>query len=627
MHPRLLDLYNQELAYVREMGAEFARQFPKIAGRLGMESLEVADPYVERLLEGFAFLSARIHLKMEAEFPRFVQQLLEVAYPNLVSTVPSMAIARFVPDPLEQNLLKGHRIERLSQMRAIRNASTATACQFRTAHDVTLWPLELAEVQYFSYSPDLPLAQVREAATARGGLRLRLRGFEGVALKALPIDSLRFYISAPDDAAFRLYELIFSSLTGVLKLSSERPARHWSLGQPSSLEAVGFDDDEALLPVARSAFRGHRLLQEFAALPQRLLFFDVTGLAEALRRCDSNELDIVLLFSRGDPQLESLIDADSVSLYCTPIVNLFPKRLDRVVANQPSHEYHVVADRTKPIDFEIHRIERVVGHGGRDGERRFHPLYTSFHGESQDHAEYFTVRREPRLLGQGVRQEDQRSSYRGSEVYVSLISKDESIYDDDVRQLAIEALVTNRDLPTLMPPGGVEPRGRKDFQLEIAGPVSHVQCIRGPSRPLAARDDGGSTWTLIGQLNLNLLSLLELDEREGAATLRRLLGLYGSPIDPAWRRMIDGIQGVTARRSVRRLPYTGPATFATGVELTIMVDELGFQGASAFLLGAVLDRLFARHAAINSFTQTRLASLQRGEIMRWPPRSGTRPLA
>ncbi|CAN5332523.1 type VI secretion system baseplate subunit TssF [soil metagenome] len=627
MHPRLLSLYNQELSYVREMGAEFARQFPKIAGRLGMDSIEVADPYIERLLEGFAFLTARVHLKLEAEFPRFVQQLLEVAYPNMIAPIPSMAIAYLPPDPLDPNLAKGHLVERGAAMRSIKSPSMPTQCQFRTAHEVMLWPIELAQVQYFSYAPDLPLAQVREAAAARGGLKLKVRAFDGIDLRTLPIESLRFFISAPDDAAFRLYELLFGSATGVLTLPSQRPATWWKLATPASIRSVGFDDDEALLPVPRSGFRGHRLLQEFAALPQRLLFFDITDLADAVKRSDGREFEIVILFNRGDAQLESLIDIDSVNLHCAPVINLFEKRVDRIVTDRPAHEYHVVADRTRPVDFEVFRIDRITGHRTRGDEERFYPLYTSFHDESQDHGAFFTVRREPRLLAQGVRREDMRSSYRGSEVFVSLVGRDEAIYDDDVRQLGIDALCTNRDLPTLMAPGGIEPRLRRDFTLDLGAPITRAQCLRGPSRPQAAHDDGKSTWSMIGQLNLNLLSLIDLDDQEGAATLRQMLMLYGHQNDASWRKLIDGIRTVTAKRSVRRLAYDGPLTFATGVEITITVDELSFQGISAFLFSSVLERLFARNAAINSFTQTRLASLQRGEIMRWPPRSGTRPLS
>jgi type VI secretion system protein ImpG len=626
VNPRLLELYNQELGHVREMGAEFARQFPKIAGRLSLDDVEVADPYVERLLEGFAFLAARVQLKIEAEFPRFVQHLMEVTYPALLAPVPALGIARLDPDPAEPKLAQGVRVPRASMLRSVHARGADTRCQFRTAHEVTLWPLQIASVQYFSFAPDLPLARIADAARARGGLRIRLCAFDGIELDDIALDRLAFYIAAADDPAFRLYELIFGHLLGVLAVPGERPAPWSEWWGPQAVRAVGFDEDEALLPPARAGFRGYRLLQEYAALPQRFLFFEVQDLARAVRR-GGTEFELVLLFDRGDAALESLIDAASLALHCTPIVNLFPKRLDRVQVGAGQWEFHVVADRTRPLDYEIYRLEQVTGYGGAGfGELRFQPLYTSHHLEAPETRAYFTVRREPRLIAPAARNEGPRSSYRGSEVFVALVDPHEAPFRDDLRQLAIEALVTNRDLPLLLPAGGLEPADRNDFLLETSAPVARVSNLRGLTRPRAASESGAVAWDLVSQLSLNYLSLVDANEREGAALLRSMLLLYAPEDDAALRRQIEGVSTVAARQVVRRLPFSGPLTFGTGVEITVTCDELAFQGGSAFLLGAVLDRFFARYAAVNTFTEAVLRSTTRGEIKRWAPRAGTRPL-
>ncbi|HYS15105.1 MAG TPA: type VI secretion system baseplate subunit TssF, partial [Burkholderiaceae bacterium] len=464
MNPRLLELYNQELGHVREMGAEFARQFPKIAGRLSLDGVEVADPYVERLLEGFAFLAARVQLKIEAEFPRFVQHLTEVTCPTLAAPLPSMAIVRMQPDAAEPKLAGGTTVARNTSLRSMHTRGADTRCQFRTAHEVTLWPLEVAGVQYFSFAPDLPLTQLPNAARVRGGLRIRLRAFDGIKLNEVALDKLTFYLSGPDESALRLYELIFGSLLGTLVLPTERPAGWFEAGTADAVRAVGFDDTEALLPPARAGFRGYRLLQEYAALPQRFLFFEVCGLAKAVRRVARNEFEIVLLFERGDAALEALVDAGSLALFCTPAINLLPKRLDRVQVSEGTWEFHVVADRTRPIDFEIYRIEQVTAYGGAGfGEQRFLPLYNTFHDAPPDAQAFFTVRREPRLVAPSMRQEGPRSSYRGSEVFIALVDPAEAPFREDIRQLDIEALVTNRDLPLLLPASGADSAARNDF--------------------------------------------------------------------------------------------------------------------------------------------------------------------
>src|SRR5262245_37014813 len=151
MDPRLLHYYNLELQHLREMGAEFAQEFPKIAARLGMNGLEVADPYVERLLEGVGFLAARVHLKLDAEFPRFTQALLEVVHPHYLAPTPSMLVAHVRPDPSDPNLAGGFTVPRGSAMHGLLAADEATACEFRTAHDVTLWPIEMAAASYFTF--------------------------------------------------------------------------------------------------------------------------------------------------------------------------------------------------------------------------------------------------------------------------------------------------------------------------------------------------------------------------------------------------------------------------------------------------------------------------------------------
>ena len=179
MDPRLLRYYNQELQHLRETGAEFAEQFPKIAARLGMHGLEVDDPYVERLLEGVSFLAARVQLKLDAQFPGFTQALLEIVYPHYLAPTPSMLIAQLNPDANDPNLAGGVRVPRGTAMSSLPAADDATACEFRTAHDVTLWPIEIVSAGYFSFAPDLPLNQLPVAHRITGGLRIRLRATRG----------------------------------------------------------------------------------------------------------------------------------------------------------------------------------------------------------------------------------------------------------------------------------------------------------------------------------------------------------------------------------------------------------------------------------------------------------------
>lgn len=616
MDPNLLRHYNEELTHLREVGAEFAQEFPKIAARLSLDGLEVSDPYVERLLEGFAFLTARIQLKLDAEHPRFVQHLLETVYPGFLSPVPSMMIARMRPDPLDPNLARGFTVARGSALTSELARGENTHCEFRTAHDVTLWPIEIATVQYFSFAPDLPLAQLPVARPVRGGLRIKLKLHGGLKFKQLRLDKLQLFISAADEVAFRLHELVLGSAVGSYVTGGQGTGAGFA--DAGSVQAVGFEDAHALLPETLRGFSGHRLLQELAAMPQRFLFFEINDLARRLAAVDSAEAEIVVLFSRGEAALESLVDAGSLALFCTPAINLFPKRLDRIQLGVGSWEHHVVPDRTRPMDHEVHTLESVVGYGvAQVAEQSFQPLYASFHEASGNHDAYYTVRREPRLLSARQRLEGPRSAYIGQEVFLSLVDPQNAPYREDIRQLSVTALVTNRDLPTLLPGSATT------WVLDAAGPAGRIETLRGPTRPVQRLARGDVGWAMVSLLTLNYLSIAGEDPKRAASALRTLLALHGPEQDTGWAKQIESIHWLEARSVVRRLPFPGPLTFGCGVEVTALVDELGFQGSSAFLMGSVLDRFFARHAAANSFCETVLRSASRGEIMRSAPRIGT----
>ena len=620
MDPRLLRYYNQELQHLREMGAEFAQQFPKIAARLRMDGIEVGDPYVERLLEGFAFLASRIQLKIDAEFPRFTERLLEIVYPNFLAPTPSMLVAQVQPVAGDATLATGLGLPRGSELRSGPLRGTHTECRFRTGQSLTLWPLEITGISYFTHAANLPLARLPDWRKYGGGLRIRLRTTAGVDFSRLALQDLRLYCSASDEVAYRLHELLCGQTLGALVLPTDGSSRHEVLSG-EVVRPVGFDDDQALLPQTLTGFAGYRLLQEYFAFPQRFLFLDLVGLGPALRAIGGEEAEVLLLFARGDASLQQTIDAQSLALNCVSAINLFEHRCDRIQVAPRTHDFHVVVDRARPMDFEVIELLELTGHGqGLESERRFRPLYAAFHTEDHDHGAYYATQREPRLLSERQKREGPRSSYIGSEVFITIVDAHEAPYAGSLQQLAPRALCSNRDLPLLMG------SGEGALRLEHATPVDSVRIVKGPSRPLSAMREGRLAWRFINQLSLNHLSLLDTDAEHGAAALRELLRLYASEADPAQQRQIEGLRSVRTETVVRRLPMAGPIAFGRGVRIDLEVDDLAFQGASAYLFGCVLDRYFARHVSMNGFTELRLRSPARGEIYTGRPRLGARPL-
>jgi type VI secretion system protein ImpG len=391
----------------------------------------------------------------------------------------------------------------------------------------------------------------------------------------------------------------------------------------AGVSSLGFEDEQALLPYGPRCFQGYRLLQEYFAFPSRYLFFNLEGLAECVRRCASPELEIIVVFDAHDPRLEKAVGTSQFALFCTPAVNLFPRRADRIHLTSSASEYHVVPDRTRPMDFEVHEVTEVIGYGtGTDEKQEFLPFYGASDQSPVDGTAYYTVHRQPRVLSAKQRVQGARSSYVGSEVFLALVDPEEAPFRSQLKQLAVGVTCTNRDLPLHLPIGQVA----SDFSLESGAPVVAVRCVAGPTPPRPSHAHGDPTWRLISHLSLNYLSLTDAADGGGASALRELLALYGDSADAVIRRQIEGLRSVTSQSVTRRLPFPGPAAFGRGTRVTLTCDETAFEGVGVFLLGAVLERFFSKYVSINSFTETALQTVQRGEIARWPARIGRRPL-
>jgi type VI secretion system protein ImpG len=620
MDPRLLTYYNRELQYIRETGQEFAKEFPKIAGRLGIETLECTDPYIERLLESFAFLTARVQLKIDAEFPRFTQHLLQMVYPHYLCPTPSMTVVQLVPSLTEGALADGFRVPRGSAMKSVIGRGEQTACEYRTAHDVTLWPLELTGAEYTSFLGDLGTLQI--PGKPKAALRLKLQASAGLNFNQLALDNLPLFLPGADEIAFRLYELMLAHTVALVI----RPVGGGSWSEvvlDNPVRPMGFEDSEALIPYGPRSFQGYRLLQEYFAFPSRFLFANLCGLATAARKCAAPELEIVMVLDAPDARLEKAVGPGQFSLFCTPAINLFPKRTDRIHLTEAENEYHIVPDRTRPMDFEIHSVTEVLGFGtSADQKQEFSPFY-AMHDRTttEEMSSYYTIIREPRMLSTKQRAQGARSSYVGSEVFIALVDAAQAPVRPQLKQLAINTLCTNRDLSLHIPVG----QKRSDFALETGAPVDAVRAVAGPTPPKPSYSYGDPTWRLVSHLALNYLSITDDSNGGGASALRELLSLYGDTSDPVVRKQVEGVRSVESSSITRRLPVSGPVAFGRGLEVALTFDETAFEGMGVFLMGAVLERFFAKYVSINSFSETVLKSIQRKEIMRWPARLGRRP--
>ncbi|MBT0723587.1 type VI secretion system baseplate subunit TssF [Rosenbergiella sp. S61] len=623
MEHNFLDYYNRELTFVREMAQEFAERHPKIAGRLGMHGIEVADPYVERLIEAFCFLSARTQIKLDAEFPKFTQRLLDLIYPNYNSPTPSMGVVQLKPNLSEGDLTHGYKIPKKSAFYSRILPGEMTRCEFRNNQDVTLWPLEIAEVRLTSVPPDIPNMENYRLNhhQLKGALRIKLKLQGDLVFSALKgLDNLPFYIQGDERVVSHTFELLHGSHVATVIRSGDREKNQHHVINNQPLKFEGMDPDQSLLPLQWNMFHGHTLIQEYIACRERFYFFSLTQLSAALEENNTNEVEIIILLNKLPQELIAHLDSSRFLLFCTPVINLFPKRVDRIEVNRALNHFHIVPDRSRPLDYEIFSVNKVLGLQAETSEElTFNPLYQTRHSDTGNFGRYFSVKREVRTKESISRKYDTRTPYSGTEIFISLVDQQEAPYGEHIRYLLVDAVATNRDLPRLL-----TSTDSFDLTMSDSVPIHGARFVSSPSAPRAPFAVGESAWRLIRQLSFNYLPLSDMDHAQGGESLRNMLRLFTTAADLDSVAQINSLVGCKTEPVVRRLSDEGLLVYGRGVCCSLTVDEEGFSGVSPYLFGLIMKNYLARHAAINIFTETELHSMQRGLIARWKAQPGRR---
>jgi len=619
MDPRLLRFYNDELVYLRERAREFGEEYETVAGRLGLGASTEVDPYVERLLEGVAYLGARVQLKLHDQFPDFTQHLLNAVQPHYCAPTPSMCVVGFEPREGDTAMMEGVAVPRHTKLHAIAGDRDKSPVTFLTGHDVTLWPLVIIEAEYLgSRSAVASFVPAEVGETVEAGLRLRFAATGGTRLADMKPNALPLYLDGAEAGPGELYRQLIGDAAAVVARPVGSAATAVSLPLPRQ---HGFGENCALLPADRRSHRGYRLLSEYFACPERFLFVLLEGLDDAFAACgEASACDIVILFRRAVDGLKGAVSSANFRLFATPAINLFEKQVDRIPVTGFEHERQVIADRTRPLGFEIYRILEVSAHG-RDGghARPVVPLY-DFAGLLYDWSEalFYITRLRPRRLSTREQRARRRSDYVGTETWLSLTAPGRPERVEEVRELSVRALVTNRELPELVRTGASTPLVAEGL------PVRAIAMLRPPTPPRPPMGLNDAAWRVIGHLTPNYTSFAAGEEGD-PSVLRAHLALYGRVEDAALRRQVDGVRTVRASQISRRAPGPGPSAFVRGQRLRITLDEASFEHARMFLFSAVLERFLGEFASINSFTETVFETAQLGTFASWPARIGQRP--
>ena len=649
MDERLKTLYEAELHHLETHAAEFVAKsrYSRVAERLGLgETAQLRDPFVDWLLDGSAFLSARIQHLIESEFPRFTQSLLSIVYPHLAAPTPSMMIAQFGFDQAGKAALGGPIVpkELALTMRAYgrrsgERKSEAKKVTFTTGRSIRLWPIKVTEAEFLPTSASLVSYAGPDDGKAACGIRVKIELQCEGSLGEAALDQMDVYLAGGASIAPILFEALGLSNPKASAIIGAERRRGSKRSTPIQVAPLGFDGEvttegvgterDALLPYDNRSYDGYRLLHEFFSLPERFHFIRLSGLQRAFEGVAEREATLVFLFDRPFDALAGRVGPETFKTNCVPTINLFPKSADNVDFDPKRPEHHIVPDSDDPSAFEIHSIRSLVGRTEGGDRLPFKPFFSTTGLGTKDtrSARYFAIDRRAREAPQTLEDDPLLKEYRGSELFVSLVDEASTPFRGDLRALSVDTLCSNRHLPLYRRTGDIDLTTSEDVGADW------IRAVAGPSSPRAGLSEGRRKWDIVSHLSLNHLSLLD-EEGGGEAVeaLRQLLRLYAprSPSAPA-SRMIKNLRAVSVDPAIARLqPQQGsgssapqPIVFGRGLDIGLTFEDAEVASAT---LSAVMERFMAGYAPANSFTRTTLNSVDGSTRVTWPTRAGLRTI-
>ena len=625
----LLPHYERELAFLRTRSSEFARQYPKIAGRLMLSGDVGDDPHVERLMEAFAFLSARIHKRLDDDFPQVTEALLETLYPHYLRPFPSCSIAQLNLGPLAGQMSQATVVPRGTVMTA--RPVQGVSCRFVSSQDVRLLPVRVTAAAYRGAVVAPAGSELPAAASSCLSITLDKLSPQ-MSWSAVFEQALVFHVDGESSQVSVLREALTRRCVAVFAEPVEGGAwtrvdldRH---GRARLPVLRGFDDDEALLHWGERSHPAYRLLTEYFAFPEKFNFVEVPvqwpalGPVTATPASAQVRLHVVFQGVRQDSdeaRLLETVQAHNLVLGATPVVNLFRQAADPIKITHKTSAYPLVVDARRAYAYEVHEVARVYRvQQSEQGERidEVRPFFSLHHEDL-----WAADERDPHDhegsngYWQLNRDEDLARSSPGYEYLMTLVDADQQPNLPGAETLSIDVWATNRDLPASLSTGNAG----GDLFIDGGGAAHTIQLLRRPT-PTTRFDRGrGALWRLISHLSLNHLTL----SGAGLDGFKEMLRLYDLPRNAINQRLIDGIEDIDFRAATAWLPGQPYATCVKGTEVRLTVHESAFVGHGLALFAAVMERFFALYVHINSFVQLTMVSADQSEvILSCPPRNG-----
>lgn len=606
MSEEFLKYYNRELAYLRHKGQEFGEQYPKIAARLRISEEQVDDPHVERLLEGCAFLTARIRQSLDNSYPQFTESLMGQLYPDFHAPIPSMSVIKMSCSNSTSSYFDVEEGERV-----VIGAPGYHECEFRTCYPVRMYPVDVTS-GVFKNAPFKPVGS-RWESNAHSVLKVQLTAQdEETPLGEMGVERLRFYLNGQSQLTFKLYQMLFQNLIGLSVVVDGKEVRPLT---KRHLSEVGFSEDEKVVPYSKRSFSGARLLVEYLHFPEKFMFFDITelGLSELDLR---EQVELYFYFDTNDDWLPKQVDEESLMVGCVPVINLFKSIMEPKRILPTEYDYHLSPQYQESESNEVVSISDVTL---RNWNKTYHNLPCYHAGEHTHYTNtseiYWLMRREDKNWAGGYDEP-------GRETYISFVDKKHQLFSPDSREnwlMYVEAECCNRNLAQKLPFGG----GLPQVSLpEVNDNFESVRCLVSLSETIRPEMDESTRWQLTKLLTLN-----HFTEEDGLATLKQTLNLYAFSGTAETKAVIDALTKLEFEPTTGRISQKGKVGFAHGIKIILTVSDQILPKEQIFLLGSVLSVYFSQYAEINIFTQLEIRLKSTGKSFHlWPALTGDKVL-
>lgn len=574
--------YQDELLYLRESGREFADANPEAARFLAQPG---ADPDVERMLEGVAFLTARLRQKLDDELPELTHSFLEMFWPHYLRPLPATATIQFSP-----LAAVGGEVKHIAAGVGIESVPVdGTRCRFNTCYDVTMLPLELRS------------AELRREAPAKLTLSFDLPG--KLPLDKLDMPVIRLHLAGEPVVTRPLYLALNRFVKRIVVRDGQDAKRSFEL-PASAIKPVGFDDSQAVLTGPGPSFSGFRLLQEYFTCPHKFMYVDVTGLAGLQKFVAGKSFHIEFELSRLPENMPPVSKANLL-LNCTPGVNLFKHDADPVRLDRLRTEYPLRPTAENPGHYEISSVDKVSGLVvGTSEVREFRPQF-KLPRTGRANQVYYHVRRHPPVAGNANR------------LMITFIEPVLEADRPNIETASIELTCSNGNLPSRLEAGEINSRTQNSPLFASFKSIGRPT----PAVPAPLKDD--LLWRLVAHLSLNYMSLLSVDALRSVVGLYNFRANFDRQAEQAHSRLVEGIKEVGGKPAMRL--FDGLPVRGLEIALKLEEDLLGGEG-EMFFFASILDAFFAQYVSLNSFARLQVTGAKLGEVYTWPARIGNQSI-